>query len=73
MDLGIAEVDQVLFQLVLVRIRVSVQPKQVDLDMCSVAIGELAVVTQCQAWTVSVLIRVQQDVRSIVLVVAESY
>ena len=55
------------------RIGVSVQAQKIDLmvrcSITSIAMG--SILADCQAWTVCILIRIEEDIGTIVLVVTE--
>lgn len=56
MNFGVAQVDQVLLELVLVRVWVAIEAEQVNLDIRRSAVGELAIAAECQSRAVGVLV-----------------
>ena len=55
-NFGVAKVDQVLLELVLVRVWVAIEAEQVNLDVRRSAVCELAIATECQSGAVGVLV-----------------
>ena len=56
MNFGVAQVDQVLLELVLVRVWVAIEAEQVNLDIRRSAVCELAIAAECQSGAVGVLV-----------------
>lgn len=56
MNFGVAQVDQVLLELVLVRVWVAIEAEQVNLDIRRSAVRELAIAAECQSRAVGVLV-----------------
>lgn len=52
-----------------IRIRVTIQPKQIDLDVGGIAVDEFAAVIQCESGSVGVLIGIEENVGAVILVV----
>ena len=57
-NFGVAQVDQVLLELVLVRVWVAIEAEQVNLDIRRSAVCELAIAAECQSRAVGVLVGV---------------
>lgn len=55
-----------------IRVWVSIETDEIDLDVICVPICKLAIVVQGKSRSVRILVRVQQDIRPIILVVASS-
>lgn len=70
MDVGIAESDQQILEVVLMRIRVAIQAEKIDLYIRLMAIGELSRVRECQTRAIGVLIGVEKDIGAVIFVVA---
>jgi len=57
-DFCVTQVDQVLLELVLVRVRVAVESQKIDFDVGSITIRKLAIATKRKTRSVGVLIGV---------------
>jgi hypothetical protein len=56
MNFGVAQVDQVLLELVLVRVWVAIEAEQVNLDVRRSTVCELAIAAECESRAVGILV-----------------
>ena len=71
--LSMALSHHILYEMVYLRIRISIQPQKIDLNFdFRGSIRQLAIFAQRQSRTICILVRIEQNVRSIVFVVTAS-
>ena len=73
MGMSIPQSAKLLFQFDLVRVRITVQPKEVNIQLpwlSKRAIDVISAVGQIQAWSISILVGIEEDICAVIFVVA---
>lgn len=52
-----------------VRVRITIEAEEIDLDVRGIAVNEFAVAGQRETWSIGILIRIEEDVGAVILVI----